>query len=84
MIATLKQSKAGLSALVERAASGDEVIITVRGRPKARLCPIGQASRGASDGQAWAQELQLIRNRWTRRVSGTSAEILDALREDRV
>ena len=40
MIATLRESKAHLSALVERAAQGEEVVITVRGKPKARPCPI--------------------------------------------
>ena len=37
MIATVRESKARLSELVERAASGEEVLITVNERPKARL-----------------------------------------------
>lgn len=37
MIKTLKESKAKLSELVERASRGEDVLITVRGRVKARL-----------------------------------------------
>jgi len=37
MIATLREAKAELSEFVERVAGGEEVLITVRGRPKARV-----------------------------------------------
>lgn len=44
MIATLKESKARLSELVAKAAKGEDVIITVHGKPKARLAAITSAS----------------------------------------
>ena len=40
MIATLKESKARLSEFVRMAGAGQEVLITVRGKPRARLSPV--------------------------------------------
>ncbi len=37
MVRTLRESKARLSELVERASQGEDVLITVRGKVKARL-----------------------------------------------
>jgi prevent-host-death family protein len=37
---SLYDAKTHLSALVERAASGDEIVITKSGRPRARLVPL--------------------------------------------
>jgi prevent-host-death family protein len=37
MIASVRVAKARLSELIERAAAGEEVVITSAGRPKARL-----------------------------------------------
>jgi len=79
---TLRASKARLSALVERAAQGEEVIITVRGKPRAKLCPV-QPDSGA-DTAAWGRELQKLRARYTRRRNNASATILDAQREERL
>lgn len=45
MIATVRAAKARLSELLERAAAGEEIVITSDGRPKARL--IGLAGTGA-------------------------------------
>ena len=42
MIATVRTAKARLSELLERAAAGEEVIITCDGRPKAKLIGLGQ------------------------------------------
>lgn len=39
MVRNLRESKAKLSELVELASQGQEVLITVRGRVKARLTP---------------------------------------------
>ena len=43
MITTLREGKAKLSALVESAARGEEVVIMVRGKPRARLCAMFEA-----------------------------------------
>ena len=84
MIATLKESKAHLSALVERAAHGEEVIITVRGKPKACLCPIPQHDPGVQEKAAWGRELREARATYsTGSPHDSSVEILDELRGDR-
>jgi prevent-host-death family protein len=41
MIATVRTAKARLSELLERAAAGEEIVITCDGRPKARLVGLG-------------------------------------------
>lgn len=41
MIASVRSAKARLSELLERAAAGEEVVITSAGRPKARLVGLG-------------------------------------------
>ncbi len=43
MNVTLHAAKAQLSRLIDRANSGEEVVITRHGRPVARLIPVNQA-----------------------------------------
>jgi prevent-host-death family protein len=43
MIATVRMAKARLSELLERAAAGEEVVITSDGRPKAKIVGLGPA-----------------------------------------
>lgn len=43
MITNLREAKARFSELIERAADGEEIVITVRGRAKARLSGISDA-----------------------------------------
>lgn len=82
MITTLREGKAKLSALVELAASGEEVIITVRGKPKARLGPVAPPAAGVDAG--WLRELKQTRARYTVRRRDAAREILPELREDRL
>ncbi len=84
MYATLRESKATLSNLVERASSGEEVIITVRGRPKARLCPIDAAP--PFEGDAFVRELASIQTTYRVRKKKVtpSEDIVSTLREDRL
>lgn len=52
----LYDAKAQLSALVEEAASGREIIIAKAGKPRARLVPLrpsGQRRPGAAKGKIW-------------------------------
>ena len=84
MIKTLRESKAKLSELVEQASRGQEVLITVRGKVKARLSSVKsvqQENRGA----AWAEELQALHKAWCRqsRKSVNSQAVLDSVRGDR-
>lgn len=45
MITNVRNAKARLSELIERAAGGEEVVITSAGKPKARLLPVAPASK---------------------------------------
>jgi len=45
MIATVRKAKARLSELLERAAAGEEIVITSDGRPKAKIVGLGPAPK---------------------------------------
>jgi prevent-host-death family protein len=81
MIATLREGKAHLSALVARAAQGEEVVITVRGKPKARICPL--PSRSERDTEPWGRMLKEARAAYSTGTHDSSRTILDHLRGDR-
>ncbi len=84
MVKTLRESKAKLSELVELASQGEDVLISVRGRVKARLTRAGAPDR-AFDGRAWARELRQLQRKFSaRRPKTTVEDILASLREDRV
>ena len=85
MVTTLRESKAKLSALVEVAARGEEVIITVRGKPRARLCPLVRVSPLEQRGRAnWGESLRVARATHSVGARDTGTEILDELLGDRV
>ena len=54
---TISQAKICLSRLVEKAAGGEEIVITKRGRPVARLVVLEASTRprrpGGWEGQVW-------------------------------
>jgi len=53
---TLVEAKANLSALVERANAGEEIIITKNGNPRARLMPLaGQMRRPSAQARKRAK-----------------------------
>ena len=84
MYATLRESKAKLSSLVERASAGEEVVITVRGHPKARLCPVDSDAR--FEGTEFVKELETIQTKYRTRgkMAAPSETIISKLREDRL
>jgi len=59
-VTSLYEAKTRLSALVERAAAGEEIIIAKNGVPKARLVPLAGAGRprrpGGWEGQVWISD----------------------------
>jgi prevent-host-death family protein len=84
MILTLRESKAKLSALVAIAAGGEEVVITVRGRPRARLCALAPVAPADQRQPAdWETGLREARETYSAGVHDTGAAILDDLRGDR-
>ena len=84
MMKSLRESKAGLSELVEAASQGEDVLITVRGKVKARLTKAGVPDR-ASTGAVWARQLRALQRAYGKPRPKTSVErILADLRQDRI
>ena len=84
MIRTLRESKAKLSELVERASRGGDTLISVRGSVKARLTRATSRSQ-APNRAAWARQLQALQNAYSHGKTKISVEqILAQSREDRV
>jgi antitoxin (DNA-binding transcriptional repressor) of toxin-antitoxin stability system len=70
--------------LVQRAAEGEEIIITVHGRPTARMTGVTTPAGSAIDARVWMHELAVEAE--TARcgdVRGTRQEHWDDLRADR-
>jgi len=80
MIKTLRESKAKLSELVERASRGEDILITVRGKVKARLTRAGGPGIG-EDTHAWVEQLRALQEATSTRQGRLSTEQLIA--EDR-
>lgn len=81
MVKSLRESKAKLSELVERASRGQDTLITVRGKVKARLTKAGfnEAAKAA-----WLRDLREFRKASsTGKRTRSVEEILDEVREDR-
>ena len=88
MTATLSQSQADLPRLVELASQGEDVLITVEGRPKARMTrvtetvPLHPLTR--PEMEQWLSELAELRRRNdTGKVGLTVEQILEEDRADR-
>jgi prevent-host-death family protein len=57
MITNLREAKSNLSQFVQLAAEGEDIVITVRGRPTARLtCVVPKVPHGVAR-KEWADEL---------------------------
>lgn len=82
MVKTLRESKAKLSELVHRASQGEEILITVRGKVKARL---SQASppQAKSTREQWVKELRAHHRRMKPLPKGAMQKTLDETREER-
>jgi prevent-host-death family protein len=84
MITTLRESKARLSELVDLASKGHEVLITVRGKLRARLTAVDTA-RSPEERAAWARELRALQKANGKNTQKSrSDDILADLREDRL
>ncbi len=83
MIKTLRESKAKLSELVDMASRGQDVLISVRGKVKARLTRAAASTR-SSDRALWVRELRKLQKSCSRKVaSPTVNDILAQQRDDR-
>jgi prevent-host-death family protein len=88
MTATLSKSQAELPKLVEIASQGEDVVITVEGRPKARLTRIDSDSHprqlGPAEMERWMKELAELRQSASTGKQGMTADqILEEDRADR-
>src|SRR2546425_5268139 len=87
MTTTLSQSQADLPRLVELASQGEDVLITVEGKPKARLIR-AESSNGhplsEQELQTWLAELADLRARLsTGKTMPTAEQLIAENREDR-
>jgi prevent-host-death family protein len=92
MKAGVAQLKAGLSRYLERVKAGHEVLVTDRGRPVAKLVPIGAETRKAARRERLVREGSLLPGRGRVRASllepppgkpAAGGSVLDALLEER-
>jgi prevent-host-death family protein len=82
MIKTLRESKARLSELVDLASEGQEILITVRGKAKARLSAVENIPL-KSRRDVWMHELSRLRQT-IGKAGSQGKDALDDLREDRL
>ena len=80
MIASLRESKTRLSELVSLANSGEEILITVHGQPKARLLPVSEPIFDTMD---WLRELSDLRSSLGQPSTSQKPSALVEVREDR-
>jgi prevent-host-death family protein len=85
MTATLSKSQADLPRLVELASQGEDVVITVEGKPKARLTRATIApDNGGADLTVRVKELAALREKYhTGKAGLTVDQILEETRADR-
>ena len=77
MTATLRESQADLQRLVELASRGEDVVITVDGKPKAKLTSAGAPSPAKSlDMASWLKDLEELRRRYHIGKTGPTVEQL--------
>lgn len=80
MIATLRESKARLSELINLANAGEEILITVHGKPKARILAVSEPLAEMKD---WLHGLELLRSTLVQPPKPDLNDALDEIREDR-
>ena len=80
MIATLRESKTRLSELLNLANSGEEILITVHGQPKARILSVSEPRSDTAD---WLRELSTLRLSLGQPSTCQKPSALDEVREDR-
>lgn len=82
MTATLRESQEDLQRLVDLASRGEEVVITVGGKPMAKLIPAGSpSSPKVPDMASWVKELEQLRRKYSTGKTGPTVEQI--LAEDR-
>jgi prevent-host-death family protein len=82
MIVSLRESKTNLSRLVSLAEGGQDILITVRGKPRARLTAVPRIAQ--PDMTAWKTRLERLQKRYAASKASLKAEdVIADLREER-
>jgi prevent-host-death family protein len=86
MITNLCDAKSRLSHLVQLAAQGEEIVITVHGKPMARLMPMTSPSEDCStDKERWIEELTRAADKaCPEPTRATGQDFWDQIRQDRI
>jgi prevent-host-death family protein len=88
MVATLTEGQQNLSRLVELASQGEDVVIIVDGKPKARLTraeSMPAEDVPIPDKSQWLKELEELRKQYSTGKKGPTVEqILEEDRADRI
>ena len=85
MISSLRDAKAKLSELVQKAAEGEEVVITVRGEPTVRLSAIKRGDASDENRGHWIEEAaEAAQEACVDAEAVTSQASWDELRADRI
>jgi prevent-host-death family protein len=85
MITNLREAKSHLSQLVQLAAHGEEIIITVHGKPMARIVPIMAIPDDLPAKEEWIKELTAAAEKaCPGPPRATGQDFWDELRKDRI
>lgn len=79
MMVSLRTGKAKLSSLIACAERGEEVLIAVRGKPRARLIALPSNTEKVMDG--WAKELHQLHRQMRGKRNLPAAEVVSDLRD---
>ena len=83
MVTNVRDAKSRFSELIKLAADGEDILITVRGEPMARLTGVGGGVR-SGDRAAWIDELTAAAERETPNGSiATTQSYWDEIRSER-
>lgn len=82
MIASVRESKARLSELISKANAGEDVVISVHGRPSVKLVPVAPETNTPEISQWIARRRTRLRSMPAGPAS--SPDIVDLLRGDRI
>lgn len=82
MFVSVRESKAKMSELLVKAREGEDVVITVRGRPAARLVPV-DTEANVPDLRKWAEEIRCRLSDMEAAPASSSREIIEDLRSER-
>ncbi len=82
MVTTLEDGERRLAELVERASQGEDVLITVGGKVRARLTHVEEGERAAPSDAAWMEQRMALLRKYAN-PNGPKLTVEQILQEDR-